>query len=170
MATRGEPQRIRRRWPHPLVEAADEFWLDVEYAHMLFAELTSALARSPPAELRELSPVRCLLLARVGRASGLGLTPIGLKRAIPMAKGTLAYHLAILERLGLVWRRPQDIYDGRKVAVRLTRRGVAAVVAATERAREVRRSLVLWRSLNPVAAPDPACGRCARRREAPRCR
>lgn len=69
------------------------------------------------------TPSRYLILALLEHATGYGLSPRRLARALALNPSTVAHHLDVLERAGLVQRAPWTIYDRRKVAVRLTATG-----------------------------------------------
>lgn len=69
------------------------------------------------------TPARYLILALLERATAYGLSPRRLSRALGLNPSTVAHHLDVLERAGLVTRAPWTIYDRRKVAVRLTATG-----------------------------------------------
>jgi DNA-binding MarR family transcriptional regulator len=77
------------------------------------------------------APVRYLILVLLERATAYGLSARRLARSLAMNPSTLAHHLDVLERAGLVYRAPWTIYDRRKVAVRLTEAGRHAVRCLT---------------------------------------
>ena len=72
-------------------------------------------------------PARYLILASLERATAYGLSPRRLAHELALSPSTVAHHLHVLERAGLVHRVPWTIHDRRKVAVRLTATGRHAV-------------------------------------------
>ena len=72
-------------------------------------------------------PARYFILLQLERATAYGLSARRLARLLAMRPSTLAHHLNVLERAGLVHRAPWTLYDRRKVAVRLTDTGQHAV-------------------------------------------
>jgi len=79
------------------------------------------------------APARYLILVTLERATTFGLSARRLARALALSPSTLAHHLDVLERAGLVRRAPWPLYDQRKVAVRLTDNGRDAVRRLTGR-------------------------------------
>jgi len=73
------------------------------------------------------APARYLILVLLERATAYGLSARRLARSLGLSPSTLAHHLDVLERAGLIRRAPWTIYDRRKVAVRLTETGRHAV-------------------------------------------
>ena len=73
------------------------------------------------------APARYLILAELLEATNYGLSARRLARSLSMVPSTLAHHLDVLEKAGLVTRAKWTIRDGRKVAVRLTGEGRYAV-------------------------------------------
>ena len=73
------------------------------------------------------APARYLILADLDRATPFGLSPRRIARALDVTPSTLAHHLDVLERAGLLHRAAWTLYDRRKVAVRLTVTGRYAV-------------------------------------------
>lgn len=67
--------------------------------------------------------LRFLLLAALRDSTAYGLSARRLARMLRVKPSTLAYHLDALESAGFIVRAPWEIYDQRKVAVRLTSRG-----------------------------------------------
>ena len=120
--------RLKKNQTWLLPAARAELWAPLEEAHRML-ERFRLMLREPNPRRRGvlLSPVRCILLATIGRESGLGVTPARLARVLELPRGTVAHHLNVLEREGLVLRRPQNIHDGRRVAVVLTAKGATAV-------------------------------------------
>jgi DNA-binding MarR family transcriptional regulator len=73
------------------------------------------------------APARYLILVQLERATAYGLTVGMLARSLTLRPSTLAHHLDVLERAGLVHRTPSTLHDRRKVVVRLTAAGRHAV-------------------------------------------
>jgi DNA-binding MarR family transcriptional regulator len=73
------------------------------------------------------SPIRYLILAELGSATGYGFSARRLARALSTAPSSLAHHLDALEEARFIVRVPWEIHDHRKVAVRLTAEGRYAV-------------------------------------------
>jgi DNA-binding MarR family transcriptional regulator len=73
------------------------------------------------------APVRYLILVQLERATAYGFSARRLARSLATRPSTLAHHLDVLERAGLVHRAPGTLYDRRKVVVRLTDTGRHAV-------------------------------------------
>lgn len=69
------------------------------------------------------APARYLILLLLERGTAYGLSARRLARSLGVSPSTVAHHLDVLERAGLVRRAPWTIYDRRKVAVRLTETG-----------------------------------------------
>ena len=102
-----------------LPSAADEVWEPLWLGHRLLTRFRLMLgAMDPP-----LTPIGCLVLARIGRASGVGVTPARLARELTMPRATLAYHLDALGRHDLVQVSSRVIHDRRKRRHQLTKRG-----------------------------------------------
>lgn len=76
---------------------------------------------------RPFQPIRYLVLAQLREATACGLSPGRLARLLAVRPSTLAHHLDVLESAGMISRRPRRLADMRKVAVRLTDRGVSAL-------------------------------------------
>lgn len=77
------------------------------------------------------APPRYLILAALERTTTFGLTPRRLSRALALSPATVAHHLDVMERAGLVHRARRGIYDRRKVSVRLTAAGRYALQCFT---------------------------------------
>ena len=73
------------------------------------------------------APARYLLLVQLAGATPYGLSAGRLARALAVRPSTLAHHLDVLERAGLVHRAPGTLFDRRTVVVRLTDTGRHAV-------------------------------------------
>jgi len=76
-------------------------------------------------------PARYLVLVALERASSFGLTPRRISRAVALSPSTVAHHLDVMERAGLVRRAPRGIYDKRKISVLLTPAGRYALLRFT---------------------------------------
>jgi len=72
-------------------------------------------------------PVRYLILSLLERTTAYGLCPRRLAGLLTLSPSTVAHHLDVLERAGLVHRLPWTVYDRRRVVVRLTATGRYAV-------------------------------------------
>lgn len=73
------------------------------------------------------TPIRYLVLAQLREATAFGLSPGRLARLLAVRPSTLALHLDVLEAGEMISRSPRRLADMRKVAVRLTDRGVYAL-------------------------------------------
>lgn len=136
-------QPVDPGYRHPqiarLPEGSPEIWGDLERAHFLIGELDEALSHATSPEVsdacayrlsRVMTPFRCLVLARIGRVSELGISPTRLAYELRVRTPVLAYHLRALEAERLIWRAPRRGYDERRVAVRLTWAGGESLSAA----------------------------------------
>lgn len=103
-------------------------WRALARAHRLLrwarAELDPVAVEEGWPALR--SVMRCLVLAHLAEATTFGLRPIRLARLLGTTPSSLAHHLDVLEREGLVARRPRP-HDRKAVGVRLTEDGQYAV-------------------------------------------
>jgi len=91
------------------------------------------------------SPVRFLVLDHLKRGSAFGHTPSRLAQLLHMKPPSLAHHLDVLEKAGLIRKRPRRLWDRRKISVQLTEEGTYA----TQRLR---------RALQRLAAEDVKLG------------
>ena len=111
-----------------LPSAADEVWEPLWMGHRLFTRFRLMLeVMDPP-----VTPIGCLVLARIGRDSGLGVSPARLARELSMPRASLAYHLRTLRRQGLVCISTLVLHDHRKRRHALTERGAEVLNRAAE--------------------------------------
>ncbi|MGE0161193.1 MAG: MarR family winged helix-turn-helix transcriptional regulator [Gemmatimonadales bacterium] len=103
--------RASRDWAADLLDA----WTLLRRASERFDRIAAEEAWPRP-----FCPARYLILAELSRATSLGLSARRLSRGLSLAPSTLAHHLGVLERSGLVSRDRWPAHDRRKVAVRLT--------------------------------------------------
>ena len=111
-----------------LPSAADEVWEPLWIGHRLLTRFRLMLEGMDP----PITPIGCLVLARIGRTSGLGVTPSRLARELSIPRATLAYHLDALGRLQLVHISRVVIHDRRKRRHKLTDRGAQVLNRAAE--------------------------------------
>lgn len=104
-------------------------WRRIDDAHRLLRETGWALDRIAAEEGWPVpfSPVRYLVLAHLADVTVFGLIPRRIARLLAIRPSTLSHHLDVLEAAELVERRPLDLHDQRRVAVRLTGSGRYAV-------------------------------------------
>lgn len=106
----------------------DDVGGELDRAHRLLRRAARCLDRTAAEEgwAVPFSPVRFLVLGHLRGASAFGFRPRRLARLLEMKPSSLAHHLDVLEDVELIVRRRQGAYDGRRVAVRLTERGLFA--------------------------------------------
>jgi len=103
-------------------------WTEVDGANRLLRLVSDTLdfVAEPEGWPVPFSPVRFLVLAHLHSATAFGLTPRRLAWLLRMPASSLAHHLDVLGKAGMIQRRPRGLYDGRAVTVRLTPAGMAA--------------------------------------------
>lgn len=111
--------RFARFQTYLLPSAADEVWEPLLLGHQLLTRFRLMLEGMDP----PVTPIGCLILARIGRTSGLGVSPARLARELGMPRGTLSYHLDALGRHQLVHISSYVVHDRRKRRHKLTERG-----------------------------------------------
>lgn len=120
--------RAARCQTYYLPSAADEVWEPLWMGHRLMTRFRLMLEGMDP----PLTPIGCLVLARIGRTSGLGVSPGRLARELAMPRATLAYHLDALARHQLLYISGLVIHDRRKRRHKLTEKGALALNRAAE--------------------------------------
>ena len=103
-----------------LASAAAEVWEPVWLGHRLITRLQLLLESI---DRLHLTPIRCLILAHIGRSSGLGVHASRLSRELSVPRATLRYHLDVLRREGLVVSKGPGPHDGRRRRLVLTHEG-----------------------------------------------
>lgn len=103
-----------------LPSAAHEVWEPVWLGHRLLTRLALLLEI---VDTVELTPIRCLILAQIGRQSGLGTHATVIARSLSVPRATLRYHLDVLRKAGLIASIGPGPHDRRRRRLVLTRRG-----------------------------------------------
>ncbi len=137
------------RYQHPrifqLPEAVHPAWAELDAARRRLERFEAALRRAtgPDAisgskELASaLTPFRCLVLAFIGRQTVFGVSPSRLAYLLDTPRPLLDYHLDKLTEHDLIYRHPRELYDYRKVAIKLTWAGGEALSLALRVLRKV---------------------------------
>jgi DNA-binding MarR family transcriptional regulator len=97
--------------------------------HRLITRLTLLLESI---EEMELTPIRCLILAHIGRTSGIGVHASRLSRELSVPRATLRYHLETLRHKGLIRRVGPGPHDQRRRYHVLTASGARTLDRAAE--------------------------------------
>ena len=112
--------RFRRVQTWFLPSAADEVWEPVWAGHRLITRLALLLESIDGVEL---TPIRCLILAQIGRQSGLGTHATVISRSLCVPRATLRYHLIVLRKAGLIASIGPGPHDQRRRRLVLTEEG-----------------------------------------------
>ena len=112
------PRARFQTWRLPCASA--EVWEPVWLGHRLITRLGLLLE---VIEDQDLTPIRCLILAHIGRADGLGVHASRLARELSVPRATLHYHIDLLQRAGLIWSKGPGPHDGRRQRFVLTQLG-----------------------------------------------
>lgn len=137
--------RLRAQWATELPDV-DTWPMAVlgrvnRLAHLVHPTIAATFAR------HDLDRGEFDVLATLRRSGGpYRLTPTELYKSLLISSGGLTHRLAKLERAGLVVREPSR-EDGRSLAVRLTRAGVARVEQAFRA--DMKNEMALLNSLQP---------------------
>lgn len=111
--------RAKKNQTYFLPSAADEVWEPLFMGHRVHTRFRLMLeVLDPP-----VTPIGCLVMARIGRNSGLGVTASRLARELTVPRATLRHHLDTLTRHYLIERWLTAIHDKRKRRIVLTERG-----------------------------------------------
>lgn len=110
--------------------SSPELWFPVEQSFLLLNRFDLALEVIEPCG--QLSPVRCLILAQVGRESGLGVTAGRLARTLKVPRATLSHHLKALRRARLLQWSGRRAHDQRKRWHVLTPLGAKVLLECSE--------------------------------------
>lgn len=157
--------KYRKNQTYFMPGAAEEVWQPVAEGHRLLRQLGLALESIDPAG--RLTPVRCLILAQIGRQSGLGITSGRLSRELGIPRPSLTHHLYALGRDDLIARSLWPLHDRRKCLLVLTEKGAQVLDAAAALLVELTcggewpaaaptRNAWNQRRLPPVSGPGPA--------------
>lgn len=125
---RGMGKRIQT---YRLPSAAAEVWEPVERGLQLVHRLGLALESVDAGGMR-LTPIRCVILAMIGRQDGLGITAGRLARELRLPRATLTHHLNALGNRYLIAYSNHDLFDRRKKLLVLTDQGAIALNRAAE--------------------------------------
>ena len=112
-----------------LPSAATEVWEPVWMGHRLLTRFALMLESITDVEL---TPIRCLILAHIGRKSGLGVHASRLARELAVPRATLRYHLDALFDARLIGSIGPGPHDRRRRRLVLTVRGASALDRASE--------------------------------------
>ena len=104
--------------------ASEEVWEPVWLGHRLLTRLALLLEVLPGVEL---TPIRCLVLAHIGRESGLGVHASRLARELCVPRATLRYHLDYLSGVQLIRSKGPGPHDRRRQRLVLTPAGASAL-------------------------------------------
>lgn len=118
--------RVQTCW---LPSAAAEVWEPVWLGHRLITRLGLLLESLDDVEL---TPIRCLVLAHIGRADGRGVHASRLSRELSIPRATLRYHIDMLRAAGLIDRGWPGPHDQRRRYIRLTELGARTLDRAAE--------------------------------------
>ena len=112
-----------------LPSAATEVWEPVWLGHRLLTRLALLLECVDDVPL---TPFRCLIMAHIGRASGLGAHASILSRQLSVPRATLRYHIDILRSAGLITSKGPGPHDKRRQRLVLTHLGARTLDRAAE--------------------------------------
>jgi DNA-binding MarR family transcriptional regulator len=112
-----------------LPSAAAEVWEPVWCGHRLITRLGLLLETI---EGVELTPIRCLVLAQIGRQSGLGAHLSLIARQLCIPRATLRYHVDVLRKARLITSIGPGPHDKRRQRLVLTPSGAETLNRAAE--------------------------------------
>ena len=121
--------RFRKVQTYFMPSAAEEVWEPVWLGHRLITRLGLLLESIDGVEL---TPIRCLILAHIGRESGIGVHASRLARELSIPRATLRYHLDTLKEAGLISRGAPGPHDQRRRFLWLTESGARTLDRAAE--------------------------------------